>query len=198
MKRPLQIGITGGIGSGKSLICRIFHCLGVPIYDADSHAKNLMTTDGILVDQIKKEFGSLSYDTKGGLNRKYLSEVVFNDEKELQKLNSLVHPRVANDYDQWLTRNKESVYIIKEAALLFEAGSSVSMDKVIVVTAPENIRIARVLNRDKQRNEKDVINIIRNQMAEEEKLKKADFIIQNNDTEMVIPQVLKLHELWGG
>ena len=80
-----------------------------------------MTTDGILVDQIKKEFGSLSYDAKGGLNRKYLSEVVFNDEKELQKLNSLVHPRVATDYDQWLTRNKESVYIIKEAALLFEA-----------------------------------------------------------------------------
>lgn len=198
MNKPLQIGITGGIGSGKSLVCKVFQSLGVPVYDADSHAKILMTTDGILVDQIKKEFGTLSYDAKGGLNRKYLSEAVFNNEAKLQKLNALVHPRVALDYDRWLAENKESAYVIKEAALLFEAGSSELLDKIIVVTAPEKMRITRVLKRDTQRKESEVVKIIRNQMAEEEKLKRADFIIQNNETELVIPQVLKLHELWGG
>jgi dephospho-CoA kinase len=196
--RPLQIGITGGIGSGKSLVCRIFQSLGVPIYDADSHAKNLMTTDGILVEQIKKEFGTLSYDEKGDLNRIYLSQTVFNDEEKLRKLNSFVHPRVAVDYDRWLVEHNESAYVVKEAALLFESGSSVLLDKIIVVTAPEKMRVKRVLKRDPQRTEQDVIKIIRNQMDEKEKLKKADFIIQNNETELVVPQVLKLHEQWRG
>jgi dephospho-CoA kinase len=99
---PLQVGITGGIGSGKSLICRIFLCLGAPVYDADSHAKNLMTTDGILVSNIKKEFGDLSYNTDGSLNRKYLSSTVFTHADKLDKLNSLVHPRVALDFARWV------------------------------------------------------------------------------------------------
>ena len=198
MGKPLQIGITGGIGAGKSLVCRIFQSLGVPIYDADSHAKNLMTTDGILVDQIKKEFGTLSYDERGGLNRKYLSGTVFNDETKLSKLNSLVHPRVALDYDRWLAEHKASPYVIKEAALLFESGSSALLDKIVVVTAPEKMRVQRVLKRDPQRTEQDVINIIRNQMTEEEKLKRADAVIQNNETELVVPQVLKLHRQWVG
>ena len=102
MGAPLQIGVTGGIGSGKSLVCRIFLCLGVPVYDADSHAKNLMTTDGILISNIKKEFGTLSYNTDGSLNRKYLSETVFEDSEKLETLNSLVHPRVAHDYAEWV------------------------------------------------------------------------------------------------
>ena len=198
MSKPLQIGITGGIGAGKSLVCRIFQFLGVPIYDADSHAKNLMTTDGILVDQIKKEFGTLSYDEKGGLSRKYLSATVFNNETKLSKLNSLVHPRVALDYDRWLAEHGASPYVIKEAALLFESGSSALLDKIVVVTAPEKMRVQRVLKRDPQRTEQDVINIIRNQMTEEEKLKRADAVIQNNETELVVPQVLKLHRQWVG
>jgi dephospho-CoA kinase len=196
LKKPIQIGITGGIGSGKSLVCRIFQTLGVPVYDADSHAKILMTTDGILVDQIKKEFGSLCYDEKGNLNRKLLSEIVFREEAKLQKLNSLVHPRVAFDYDNWLARNTGKHYILKEAALLFEAGSFKLLDKIIVVAAPEQMRVSRVLKRDPQRTEEEVIRIIRNQMEEEEKLKRADFTIQNNETELVVPQVLKLHELF--
>lgn len=198
MTKQLQIGITGGIGSGKSLICRIFQSLGAPIYDADSHAKNLMTTDGILVDQIKKEFGTLSYDEKGGLNRKYLSEAVFNDEEKLRKLNSLVHPRVAVDYDRWLAGNKGNAYVIKEAALLFESGSSASLDKIILVTAPEEMRVTRVLKRDPHRTKADVRKIIGNQMSEEEKLKRADIVIRNNETELLVPQVLKLHEQWAG
>ncbi|MEK6781774.1 MAG: dephospho-CoA kinase [Bacteroidota bacterium] len=198
MNRPLQIGITGGIGSGKSLICKIFQSFGVPIYDADNHAKNLMTTDVILVDQIKKEFGTLSYNEKGDLNKMYLSEVAFNDAAKLTKLNSLVHPRVAIEYSHWLKKYSGNHYIIKEAALLFESGSFELLDKIIVVKAHEKLRVTRVLKRDPQRTEEEVLKIIRNQMAEEEKLKRADFIIQNNETELVIPQILKLHEQWAG
>lgn len=198
VNHPLQIGITGGIGSGKSVVCKIFQCFGVPIYDADSHAKKLMTTDRILVDQIKKEFGTMSYDEKGDLNRKHLSEVVFNDESKRNRLNSLVHPRVAFDYAQWLDRNSSSTYVIKEAALMFESGSFQLLDKIIVVTAPEHLRIKRVLKRDSHRTEPEVIKIISAQMEEEEKLKRADFVIQNDETRLVVPQVLKLHERWSG
>jgi dephospho-CoA kinase len=192
--RPLQIGITGGIGSGKSLICKIFACLGVPIYDADSRAKSIMTTNGILVEQIKKEFGSLSYYEDGRLNREYLSKTVFNDADKLKRLNELVHPRVGADSEKWVEENAAHPYLLREAALLFESGSFKKLDKVIVVTAPEALRVKRVLQRDKQRTEQEVIAIIRNQLAEEEKVKRADFVIHNDETELVVPQVLKLHE----
>jgi dephospho-CoA kinase len=194
MIRPLKIGITGGIGSGKSLVCKIFACLGVPIYDADSRAKSIMTTDGILIDQIKKEFGSLSYHENGGLNREYLSGAVFNDPLKLKKLNELVHPRVGADSERWMEENNGHTYLLREAALLFESGSFKKLDKIIVVTAPEQLRVKRVLGRDKQRTEQDILTIIRNQMPEEEKIKKADFVIHNDETELIVPQVLKLHE----
>lgn len=194
----LQIGITGGIASGKSLICKMFNCLGVPSYDADSRAKRLMTTDGILVEAIKKEFGSLSYHSDGRLNRGFIRSIVFNDEKKLQTLNSLVHPRVATDYTEWVKSHAQQPYVIREAALLFESGSAKLQDKVIVVSAPEDLRIARVLKRDPQRSENEIKNIIKSQMSEEEKLKRADFVIFNDDTQMVIPQVLKLHQQFLG
>jgi dephospho-CoA kinase len=194
MHQPIQIGITGGIGSGKSLICQIFHVLKVPVYDADSQAKKLMTTDGILIGQIKKEFGSLSYDAKGLLNRELLSKTVFNNPEKLTRLNSLVHPRVGLDYDQWVQEQRGAKYCLKEAALLFEAGSYQSLDRIIVVTAPDALRIERVLQRDPHRNRTDVERIIKNQMPQKEKIKKADFIIKNDESELVVPQVLKLHE----
>jgi dephospho-CoA kinase len=189
----LQIGITGGIGSGKSLICRIFKCLGVPVYDADSRAKYLMTTDGILVEDIRKEFGNLSYDKDGALNRKHLSDATFRDPARLAKLNSLVHPRVAVDFSNWVAAQRFP-YIIKEAALLYEAGSYKTLNKVIVVTAPENIRIQRVMTRDPQRTEKMVRDIIKNQMPESEIAEKADFRVVNDGSRLVIPQVLELHQ----
>lgn len=194
MPQPIQIGITGGIGSGKSLICRIFQVLNVPVYDADSQAKKLMTTDGILIDQIKKEFGSLSYDKDGVLNRELLSKTVFNKPEKLAKLNSMVHPRVAVDYNRWIQEQRGARYCLKEAALLFEAGSYQLLEKIIVVTAPNELRIRRVLQRDPYRNKSDVERIIKNQMAQEEKIKKADFIIKNDESELVVPHVLKLHE----
>jgi dephospho-CoA kinase len=194
MHQPIQIGITGGIGSGKSLICRIFQVLNVPVYDADSQAKKLMTTDGILIDQIKKEFGSLSYHKDGMLNRELLSDTVFNQPEKLAKLNSMVHPRVALDYNRWVHEQSGARYCLKEAALLFEAASYQSLNKIIVVTAPDELRIRRVLQRDPFRNKADVERIIKNQMSQEEKIEKADFVIKNDESELVVPQVLKLHE----
>lgn len=196
MRKPLQIGITGGIGSGKSLICKIFQQLGVPIYDADSHAKELMTTDGILVNDIKKEFGDLSYHSDGSLNRIFLAGNVFNDQKRLDTLNKLVHPRVARDYQKWMQAHSDISYVIKEAALLFESGSFASLDKIIVVDAPLDMRIKRVLARDPHRTVEQIKGIVEKQMPEAEKLKRADFIIVNDESQPVIPQVLKLHQIF--
>lgn len=196
MTKTLQIGITGGIGSGKSLVCRIFAVLGISVYDADHRAKSLMTTDGILISQIRKEFGDLSYDEKGELNRTYLGEKVFSDEKQLGKLNSLVHPRVAVDYQNWLTEHNEACYVVKEAALLFEAGSNKMLDKVIVVTAPDDLRIRRVLARDSHRSRQQVQDIIKRQWSEEEKVKRADFVLVNDEKQMLLPEVLRLHRLF--
>lgn len=176
----------------------MFNCLGVPSYDADSRAKRLMTTDGILVEAIRKEFGSLSYHTDGSLNRAFIRSIVFDDEKKLQTLNSLVHPRVAVDYNHWVESYHQQPYVIREAALLFESGSAKLQDKVIVVSAPESLRIARVLRRDPQRTDKEVKNIIKSQMSENEKIARADFIIVNDETQLVIPQVLTLHQKFLG
>lgn len=198
MNRPLQIGITGGIGSGKSLICKIFQCLGVSVYDADSRAKYVMTTDGILISQIKKEFGDLSFGSDGSLNRKYLSEMVFNDPERLAVLNGLVHPRVRLDWTQWVEDHLDEPYLLREAALLFEAGASAVVDKVIVVTAPEAMRIARVLRRDTHRTEEQIKDIMQRQWPENEKIRRADFVIHNDERELVVPQVIKLHRLFSG
>lgn len=191
---PYQVGITGGIGSGKSLVCKIFSILYVPVYDADRRAKELMTTDRILTGQIRKEFGTLSYLADGSLNRQFLAKQVFNQPEQLEKLNALVHPRVGVDYAEWLREHERSKYVIKEAALLFEAGSAKNLDAVIAVYAPEEVRRKRVLKRDPQRSPEDVMQIMRNQMNEEEKMSRANFVIRNDDSQLVIPQILRLHQ----
>lgn len=153
-----------------------------------------MTTDGILVEAIKKEFGTLSYKTSGELNREYLSQSVFSDEIKLKKLNALVHPRVAIDYETWLHAHHDKEYVVKEAALLFESGSYKMLDGVIIVHTPEQLRIKRVLARDKQRSEQEVIKIIKNQMPENEKQKLANYKIENDEQNSVLKQVLNLHQ----
>ncbi|MEQ9592244.1 MAG: dephospho-CoA kinase [Cyclobacteriaceae bacterium] len=193
MNTPMQVGITGGIGTGKSLICKVFACLGVPIYDADSRAKLLMTTDTILVDLIRKEFGNLSYHPDGSLNREHLREV-FKEPLLLEKLNKLVHPRVGQDYLNWTLQHVGSQYVIKEAALLIESGSAEGLDKLIVVTAPLELRVKRVLIRDPHRTKNEIELIVSNQMSDVDKLERADFVITNDETKLVIPQVLELHE----
>ena len=194
MSLPLQIGITGGIGSGKSTVVKIFTCLNVPAYDADSRAKILMNDDEELVNQIKQEFGNESYDGDK-LNRRYLAEHVFGFPDRLHKLNSFVHPRVGQDYANWVSENRNSKYVIKEAALLFESGSASKLDKTIVVTAPQSVRIDRVMKRDK-RSRTEIEDIIARQLSQDVLTSKADFIISNDESLLLIPQVLKLHQLF--
>ncbi len=191
----LKVGVTGGIGSGKSTVCKMFMVLGIPVYDADSRAKILMAGDPVLIAAIKKAFGEEAYHRDGSVNRGYLSEKIFRDPEALQKMNRLVHPRVAGDFERWAVRQIGVPYIIKEAALLFESGSYKMLDKVITVTAPESLRIRRVLLRDHHRTRKQVEEIIRNQMPERKKAEMADFVIINDEHHFLIDQVLKIHEL---
>ena len=188
-----RVGITGGIGSGKSTVARIFSTLNIPVYDADSHAKNLMTTDKILVAEIIREFGTLSYQSDGALDRKFLAEVVFNDPGKLSRLNSLVHPRVDLDFEQWFSRQPSAPYILKEAALLFNSGASKKLNKIIVVAAPTEVRIERIRRRD-GRTDDQIKKIINQQMDQQEMEHRADYIIRNDGSELVIPQVLRIHQ----
>ncbi len=191
--KPFQIGITGGIGSGKSIVCKIFSCLGTPVYDADSRAKSIMTTDGILIGQIKKEFGDLAYLPDGSLDRAYLSRVIFENQKKRNLLNEMVHPRVAADTDLWLDQNQKATYVVREAALLIESGAFQRVDKVVLVTAPEELRIKRVLARDPHRLREEIRKIIATQMPEEEKKGVADIVVYNDESQLLVPQILQLH-----
>ena len=193
----LQIGITGGIGSGKSTVAAIFRSLGIPVYEADSHAKALMNTDGILKDLIQKEFGTLSFTEKGQLNRQYLAKEVFPNPEKLKRLNQLVHPRVAEDYVDWVnTKSSGSVsYVIKEAALLYDSGSDQMLDQVVVVTAPEELRKQRIRERDR-RSDFEIEEIMKRQMPQEEMAEKADHVVINDGKQLVIPQVLNLHDFF--
>jgi dephospho-CoA kinase len=188
----LKIGITGGIGSGKTTVCRVFEVLSVPVFNADEVAKMIMNTDTDLVGRIIAQFGKEAYFTNGELNRKYLSEIVFNDAKALQALNELVHPAVIQAFNDWALE-QNSPYCLHEAAILFESGAYKSCDHSILVFAPEDLRIQRVKKRDGQ-SEAEIRARMDKQMSEDEKEKLADFIIINDEHTAVIPQVLKFHD----
>ncbi len=190
---PFQMGITGGIGAGKSIVSKIFSTLGVPVYNADDNAKILMNSDPSLISEIQKLFGSEAY-VGGSLNRTLLAQKAFRDKTLLAKLNAVVHPAVARDYTNWIARYQSSKLTLKEAALLFETGSNVSLDGVILVSAPEEERIRRVVKRDSHRREEDVKAIIANQMSEAEKEKRADYIIYNDGKHSLLSQVINLHD----
>ena len=192
-KRPDQIGVTGGIGAGKSTVCEIFKSLGIPVYNADERAKWLMNNDEDLKEDIIAEFSEKAYNEEG-LDRQYLAEHVFHDQRKLNLLNNLVHPMVAYDYHEWVMDNQEAPYLIKEAALMFEAGSHREMDKTILVIAPEDVRIARVIKRDPQRGEEQVKDIISKQIPVEKALDMADYMIRNDEQSLLLPKVLELHE----
>lgn len=191
--KPFLVGITGGIGSGKSTACRIFSILGVPIYYADDRAKWLMANDEELKAGIISNFGTESYSPDGSLNRAYLASVVFADENKNAVINSLVHPAVKKDFENWASDQK-TAYVLKEAALLFETGSYQDLDKIINVSAPLKTRITRVLMRDRHRSEQQVNEIIDKQWSDEEKNQKADYVIKNNENKLLIPQVLEIHK----
>ncbi len=188
----LHVGITGGIGSGKTTVCKIFEILGVPIYYADERAKWLMEHDKLLAEGIAGLLGGEAYSAEGKLNRAWISGKVFGDPGLLERLNALVHPAVALDGLEWQKRQAGRPYTLKEAALLFESGSYLFLDKIIVVTAPLELRMQRVMARDgvPMQAVKDRID---RQMAEEEKVQRADFVIYNDGNRMLIPQVMAIH-----
>ena len=189
---PLRVGITGGIGSGKSMVCSLFEVLNTPVYYADVRAKALMTEDPVLVARIKSLLGEEAYLADGTLNRPYISALVFRDKEKLGALNAIVHPAVFEDCEQWQNSQQQAPYTLKEAALLFESGSNKGLHKVIVVTAPLELRIQRVMSRDNTSREA-VLDRMKNQWPESEKIKVADFIINNDGVQLLIPQVWQLH-----
>ena len=194
MKSQKIIGITGGIGSGKSLICKIFSTMNIPIYDADSRAKYLINNDLSLKNLIKNLLGENAYLPTGIYNRKWVASQVFNNPDLLKQLNSLVHPYVHKDSHDWVKKYSKSPFLIYEAALMKAAGDNNMFDKVIVVNAPLNLRIQRIQVRDK-RSEQEIKDIIARQISDEERLKIADYVIENDDKEPVLEQVLELYEI---
>lgn len=192
MNKPLLVGLTGGIGSGKTTVSKVFTSLRIPIYYADDRGKLLMIEDEDLKMAIIEAFGVESYDEAGCLNRSYLAERVFSNPEELQRLNALVHPAVARDFTNWVDQHRSSPYLIKEAALIFEAGSFKALDKVINVSATKMERLERVLLRDVQRSREQVLAIMDKQLSEGERKRRSDYLIDNNGKELVVPQVLKI------
>ena len=189
----ISVGITGGIGSGKTLVCNFFEILNVPVYYADDRAKFLMNSDEDIKQGIKNAFGPDAYDKNGKLNRAFLANQVFNNKEKLEKLNSLVHPAVWNDTSKWMQSNADEPYVLYEAAILFESGSYKMLNKVITVYAPKETRIKRVVARDKT-NIKEVQKRIDNQMSYEEKIAKSDYVVYNDGSQELISQILNIHK----
>lgn len=187
----MKVGITGGIGSGKSVVSKIFSTLGIPVYEADLHAKTLMQTDMDIRKGIIRNFGNEAYQDDGSLNRDFLAKIVFEDPAATARINSVVHPAVGRDFTRWSNR-LNAPYVIKEAALMIQAGSYKQLACLIVVTAPEELRIQRVLARDPHRSEEDIRKIISRQMPEEEMIRYADYVIDNSGMEPVLEKVLEL------
>ena len=187
----LKIGLTGNIGSGKTIVARIFSQLGVPVFQADNEARKLFEDDHIK-SEIRKLFGSSVFSQSGDVLRPVIAEIVFSDQKLLETLNKIIHPAVREKYLSWCLDHADTPYTLYEAAILFESGYYREMDKVICVVAPEDLRIRRVMQRDNLLAE-EVKRRMANQWEEERKVELADFIIRNDETEPVIKQVMALH-----
>lgn len=188
----IKVGITGGIGSGKSVVCSIFSQLGVSVYSSDVEAKKIYE-DPVIMDQVRKIFGDQIIDKKGKVDKKQLSKLVFQNAGLLKKLNDLMHPTVKENFQKWLRQRENERYILKEAAILFESGTNKGLDRVITVSAPAELRVKRTVERDKA-SEELVLKIMKNQMSEEEKVRRSDFVIVNDEDQLLIPQVLKVHK----
>ena len=187
------LGITGGIGSGKSLVCKIFSQLGIPVYEADSEVKKMYQSNEVLIALLHKNFSPGLFNEEGKPDTLKFAAWFFNDDKELEKLNNLVHPYVQEHFHKWCRGYDASPYVIKEAAILFESGAHKDCDRVVTVAAPEELRIKRVEQRDK-RSKSDFLKISNRQWSEEERSARADFVITNDESQLVIPQVLNIHK----
>ncbi|MBL0063723.1 MAG: dephospho-CoA kinase [Bacteroidetes bacterium] len=187
------VGITGGIGSGKSVVSMIFRQLGIPVYDSDAEAKLLYDKFPELRNAVRVQISEDAFDANGKLDRKKLAEIVFQFPEKLEILNQLVHPLVKKDFQDWVKKNQEAAYLVKEAAILFESGAYSDCDKVITVVAPRDLRVQRVRERDRK-TKAEIEAIMDRQSGDEEKIKRSDFVIQNDEKELILPQVLAIHE----
>jgi len=187
----LKIGLTAGIGSGKSTVAQIFEVLGIPVYYADVEAKRLMNTDRELMYEIKKIFGEQAY-ANNSLDRKYISSIVFSDPSKLELLNGIVHPATKRDSEKWML-SQTTPYAIHEAALIFEAKVNERLDYVIGVSSPKELRMQRAMQRDNV-NREEVIKRMDRQLDEKIKMSKCDFVLINDEQQLLIPQVLQLHQ----
>jgi len=190
----LKVGVTGGIGSGKTTVCRVFEKLGIPLFNADLEASKLMNNDVFLIAEIKKTFGQDIYDENNTLRRKNLSAMVFNNQDLLMHLNALVHPAVFRHFAIWHARQANVPYVIKEAAIMFESGADKELDLIIQVSAPETLRIKRVCLRDGVPPESVQLRI-QAQISDKEREERSDFILTNDDEQLLLPQILKVHEI---
>jgi len=186
-----RVGLTGGIGSGKSTVAHVFEILGIPVYYADKEAKRLMNEDPDIRKQVIAHFGEEAY-ADNILNRRFLAEIVFKDKEKLRLLNSLVHPVTIAKAEEWMQKHN-TPYVIKEAALIFESGSQEGLDFVIGVSAPLHVRIQRTMKRDGVSRD-EVLHRMQNQIQESIKMRLCDFVIRNDDQHLVLPQALALHE----
>ncbi|WP_256006953.1 dephospho-CoA kinase [Pedobacter deserti] len=188
-----KIGITGGIGSGKTTVCRVFQTLGIPVFYADEAARSVMIKDQELMCGLKQEFGSESYFNDGSLNRAHIAGIVFHDADRLAKLNALVHPAVFRAFDQWCADLPVGFpYVLKEAALLFESGSASMCDENIVVVSPVQLKLERVMKRDNT-NTEEIMARMSKQLPDDKKAELADHVIVNDENESLIAQVVRLH-----
>jgi dephospho-CoA kinase len=187
-----KVGVTGGIGSGKTLICNVFSKLGIPVFNADNEAKIILNTDKDVISTIKELFGNDIY-INNSIDRKKLAEIIFNNEEALTKINSLVHPKVRLAFKKWCLQFSNLPYVIQEAAILFESEAYKELDYTITVHASEATRVKRVMQRDGVIEEK-IKERIKNQMSDEERLKLADYVINNDEDTMVLPQILDIHQ----
>ena len=189
----IKVGITGGIGSGKTTVCKVFQILGVPIYFADIRAKVILDTNEEVKLKIINCFGNELLSDSGFVDRIKLAAFVFNSKEKLEKLNAILHPLVQIDFENWLKQHATYNYILKEAAILFESGSFKNLDSIITVIAPLDLRISRVMFRD-DISKSQIESRIDKQISDEEKIKRSQFIIYNNEEEFLIPQILKIHK----
>jgi dephospho-CoA kinase len=190
MKPRFKLGITGGIGSGKTSVCRVFEVLGIPVFSADREARGILENDNDIISGINSITGKNLYKN-GSLDRTELASIIFNDATILKKVNSLVHPAVFDHFTKW-TLIQSTPYVIMEAAILFESGASAIVDKIVTVIAPVEQRMKRVVLRNKLSQEQ-VMERMRNQMDDDERIRQSDFIISNSENDMIIPSILKIH-----